>query len=200
MARLLFTSRKFGSLADPVDETERLKLAKLLNKQVQFMAQTHSNEIAVVDQQGNTPSADGLVTANKDIALAVRVADCLPLLLLSKQAVAAVHVGRKGLLNQVAVNAVKKMQELGASNITGVVGPHICGKCYEVDAQMYADITKLHPATGGKQNHLNLYAGLVEQLSDLPLSNLDICTKEDLTYFSHRASGEAGRQVGVISL
>jgi len=48
------------------------------------MAQTHGNEIAVVDQQGMTPSADGLVTANKDIALAVRVADCLPLLLLSK--------------------------------------------------------------------------------------------------------------------
>jgi polyphenol oxidase len=200
MARLLFTSRKFGSLADPVDESERLKLAKLLNKQVQFMAQTHGNEIAVVDQQGMTPSADCLVTANKDIALAVRVADCLPLLLLSKQAVAAVHVGRKGLLNQVAVNAVKKMQELGASNITGVVGPHICGECYEVDPQMYADITKLHPATGGKQNHLNLYTGLVEQLSDLPLSNLDICTKEDSGYFSHRASGEAGRQVGVISL
>ena len=92
------------------------------------------------------------------------------------------------------------MQELGASNIAGVVGPHICGDCYEVDAQMYVDITKLHPATGGKQNHLNLYAGLVAQLSDLPLSNLDICTKEESAYFSHRASGEAGRQVGVISL
>ena len=146
MARLLFTSRKFGSLADPVDETGRLKLAKLLNKRVQFMAQTHGNEIAVVDQQGMTPSADGLVTANKDIALAVRVADCLPLLLLSKQAVAAVHVGRKGLLNQVAVNAVKKMQELGASNITGIVGPHICGECYEVDPQMYADSCSTSPA------------------------------------------------------
>ena len=200
MARLLFTSRKFGSLADPVDQTERLNLAKFLNKQVEFMAQSHSNEIAVVNQQGMTPSADGLVTTNKDIALAVRVADCLPLLLFSKQAVAAVHVGRKGLLNKVAVNAVKKMQELGASNISGVVGPHICGDCYEVDAQMYADIIKLHPATGGKQNHLNLYAGLVAQLSDLPLSNLDICTKEESAYFSHRASGEAGRQVGVISL
>ena len=200
MARLLFTSRKFGSLADPVDQTERLKLAKFLNKQVEFMAQSHSNEIAVVNQQGTTPSADGLVTTNKDIALAVRVADCLPLLLFSKQAVAAVHVGRKGLLNKVAVNAVKKMQELGASNISGVVGPHICGNCYEVDAQMYADIIKLHPATGGKRNHLNLYAGLAQQLSDLPLSNLGICTKENSDYFSYRAHGEAGRQVGVISL
>ena len=200
MARLLFTSRNFGSLADPVNQSEKEKLEELLNKQVQFMSQTHSNEITVVDQAGTTPGADGLVCTNKDIALAVRVADCIPLLLISSQAVAAVHVGRKGLLNEVAVNAVKKMRELGSSNITGVVGPHICGNCYEVDAQMYADITKLHPATGGKQNYLNLYAGLAQQLSDLPLSNIGICTKENSDYFSYRAHGEAGRQVGVISL
>jgi len=42
------------------------------------------------------------------------------------------------------------MQELGASNITGVVGPHICGECYEVDPQMYADITKTPPSNWWK--------------------------------------------------
>lgn len=88
------------------------------------------------------------------------MADCLPLLLHSTTVVAAVHVGRKGLLNKVALNAVTQMRLLGAEQITGIVGPHICGNCYEVDSQMFTEITKTHPATAGKNKHLNLLLAL----------------------------------------
>ena len=164
------------------------------------MNQSHSNLVSVVSDSAITPAADGLVTTNREIALAVRIADCLPLLLTSNESVAAVHVGRKGLLNQVALNAVKRMKELGSTQITGLVGPHICGNCYEVDSQMYEEILKDHPATGGKVNHLNLFAGLESQLAGIKLTNLSICTKENPEYFSYRAGDKTGRQVGVISL
>jgi copper oxidase (laccase) domain-containing protein len=114
--------------------------------------------------------------------------------------IAAVHVGRKGLMNQVAVNAVAEMKKLGAAEITGVVGPHICGQCYEVGADIFSEVTDAYPATFKKQNHLDLYAGLVSQLPQVKLSNINLCTKENTDYFSYRAHGEGGRQVGVISL
>jgi YfiH family protein len=198
MARLLFTSRKFGSLADPLSSENLSHLSTLIGKPIQVMQQVHGDEVVVIDGPTQAPIADGLVTSSKEIALAVRVADCLPLLMYSEQVVAAVHVGRKGLVNKVAINAVEQMRKLGAGEIRGVVGPHICGECYEVGPDLYAQVGANHPAAAKKSNYLNLYAGLVEQL--ITLTNLNLCTKELAYYFSHRASGEIGRQVGVISL
>ena len=200
MARLLFTARQFGSLADPVSSGNIERLSKLLAKPIQIMTQDHGNQVSVIEQSISAPVADAIVSSNKEIALAVRVADCLPLLLYSTNVIAAVHVGRKGLMNQVAVNAVAEMKKLGAKEITGVVGPHICGQCYQVGADIFAEVTAAYPATFKKQNHLDLYAGLVSQLPEVKLSNVNLCTKENTDYFSYRAHGEGGRQVGVISL
>ena len=200
MARLLFTARDFGSLADPVLNENIERLSKLVAKPIQVMTQEHGNQVSVIERPISAPVADAMVSCSKEIALAVRVADCLPLLLYSNNVIAAVHVGRKGLMNQVAVNAVTQMRKLGAKEITGVVGPHICGQCYEVGADIFTEVTYAYPATFKKQNYLDLYAGLVSQLPEIKLSNIDICTKENTDYFSYRANGEAGRQVGVISL
>jgi YfiH family protein len=200
MARLLFTSREFGSLADPVLSANIEKLSKLVAKPIQLMTQNHGNQVCVIDKSISAPVADAIVSNNKDIALAVRVADCLPLLLYSNNVIAAVHVGRKGLLNQVAVNAVAQMKKLGAKEISGVVGPHICGECYEVGIDIFAEVTNAYPASFKKPNYLDLYAGLVSQLPEIKLSNLDICTVENSGCFSYRAHGESGRQVGVITL
>ena len=204
MARLLFTSRHFGSLASPLKSESAKQLSQLIGKPVYFMNQSHGNEIAVVDEMSSPSGAvfdgDGVVTDKANVALAVQVADCLPLLLYSKNVVAAVHVGRKGLLNKVALAALDQMKAMGASKITGVVGPHICGNCYEVDPEMYSQITKEHPATAGKNNHLNLFAGLKDQLNEIKITDLGMCTKENPDYFSHRADATLGRQVGVISL
>ncbi len=200
MARLLFTSRYFGSLADPSTGETLPQLSKLIGKPTQLMQQVHGDQVVVVDSPTTIPTADALVTNNKEIALAVRVADCIPLLMYSENVVAAVHVGRKGLVNKVAVHAVDQMLKLGAKEIQGVVGPHICGNCYEVGPEMYTQIIEKHPAAAGKSSYLNLYAGLVEQLTGISLTNINLCTRELPRYFSYRANAEIGRQVGVISL
>lgn len=204
MARLLFTSRHYGSLDNPQTSDSAKQLSRLIGNPIYFMKQTHGNKIVVVDSQSSPNGAiydgDAVVTDKPNVALAVQVADCLPLLLISKSVVAAVHVGRKGLLNKVAVAALDQMKKLGADQISGVVGPHICGECYEVDSQMYSQITKEYPATGGKSNHLNLLAGLKDQLAKVEITSLGICTKENSDYFSYRKDATLGRQVGVISL
>ncbi len=202
MARLLFTGKAFGSFDLANGDSAKASLKKHLSvSKVFYMKQVHGNSIQTTsDTSPDLSEVDGLVTNQKSIALAVQVADCLPLLLQSDLAIAAVHVGRKGLVNGVAIKAVAAMKELGATSITGVVGPHICGKCYEVDKEMFDEITRDHPATKSSGRNLNLYAGLTEQIPDVTLENLDICTLENPDYFSFRRGGETGRQVGVICL
>jgi len=202
MARLLFTGKAFGTFDLQNGDQSKASLQKALSvSNIFYMKQVHGNKIEIISETStDLPEADGLVTNQKSIALAVQIADCLPLLLQSDVAVAAVHVGRKGLLNGVAVKAVAALKQLGATKITGVVGPHICGNCYEVDKAMFDEITNQHPATKSAGRNLNLFAGLAEQISDIPLENLNICTLENPNYFSFRRGGESGRQVGVICL
>jgi YfiH family protein len=202
MARLLFTGKAFGTFELQNGDAAKLSLQNLLTvSNLSFMKQVHGNTVETISSpSSDLPEADALVTNQKSIALAVQIADCLPLLLQSDVAVAAVHVGRKGLLNGVAVAAVAALKQFGATKITGVVGPHICGNCYEVDQSMFDEITKQHPATKSDGRNLNLFAGLAAQISDIPLVNLNICTLENPDYFSFRRGGESGRQVGVICL
>ena len=200
MARLLFTGKAAGTY-DPISGLEnRDEISKSLAVPTTiFMKQVHGNTVVIVDEASNNLlEADALVTNKKSIALAVQAADCLPLLLQSDGVVAAVHVGRKGLLNGVALAAVAAMQDLGAGQITGVVGPHICGSCYEVDQVMFDEITQIHPDTAASNRRLNLFAGLVAQIPQVALTNMNICTLENPNYFSFRRGAESGRQVGVI--
>jgi YfiH family protein len=202
MARLLFTGKAFGTFDLQNGDQSKASLQKALSlSNIYYMKQVHGNTVQTIsNESSNLPEVDALVTNQKSIALAVQIADCLPLLLQSDVAVAAVHVGRKGLLNGVAVAAVAALKQFGATKITGVVGPHICGNCYEVDQSMVDEITKQHPATKSDGRNLNLFAGLAAQISDIPLVNLNICTLENPDYFSFRRGGESGRQVGVICL
>ena len=200
MARLLFTGKAAGTY-DPISGLEnRDEISKSLAVPTTiFMKQVHGNTVVIVDEASNNLlEADALVTNKKSIALAVQAADCLPLLLQSDGVVAAVHVGRKGLLNGVALAAVAAMQDLGAEQITGVVGPHICGSCYEVDQVMFDEITQIHPGSAASNRRLNLFAGLVAQIPQVALTNMNICTRENPSYFSFRRGAESGRQVGVI--
>src|SRR6185436_9668321 len=71
--------------------------------QLLFMNQCHGSDVVVVDGpwQGEPPEADGLVTTSTNLALAVLVADCTPVLLVDGVAgvAAAVHAGRPGLMS-----------------------------------------------------------------------------------------------------
>lgn len=171
----------------------------------QFMNQVHGNTIGLVEGIAvQEPIADGLVTTEGGLALGVLVADCIPLLLWSGEIIAAVHVGRKGLLNGVAINAVKVMLSLGAENIEGVMGPSICGKCYEVGEDVYEEVSEKYPharsLTSRKTLSLDLPAALFHELDvmNIKMTSSSECTVENHNYFSYRRDGVTGRQAGLI--
>jgi polyphenol oxidase len=172
---------------------------------IQFMEQVHGDHIEVIDDfTQSSPTADALVTSNPQIALAVMVADCIPLLLANQGSIAAVHVGRKGLLNGVWHRAIVKMRELDSSPISAVIGPSICGRCYEVSPEIFAEVTQLFPRAAAETSQgrpsLDLAAALTFELEKIEIEVLTIarCTVEDSSLYSYRRDGVTGRQAGVI--
>lgn len=173
----------------------------------QFMNQVHGNRIALIEEvTDEVPTADALITGIPGISLAVMTADCIPLLLHSRESVAAVHVGRKGLINDVAIKTVELMREMGATDISAILGPSICGTCYEVSEEVFNEVIHLHPLAASRTVKNTLSLDLPRALSaaltgvGVSVKRSEECTVEDLDYFSYRRDGVTGRQVGVISL
>jgi copper oxidase (laccase) domain-containing protein len=90
---------------------------------------------------------------------------------------------------------------------TAVIGPAICGRCYEVPADMRADVDRLVPGSGSVSRtgtpSLDLAAGAASMLSALGIASVrrtDLCTMEDPRFYSYRRDGVTGRFAGVVML
>jgi YfiH family protein len=157
-----------------------------------------------------TPIADALVTARRDVGLMIRVADCVPIVLADPVAgvVGAVHAGRQGVALDIVGRTAERMRALGATDLRAWVGPHVCGRCYEVPAELRAEVAALvpqaHAETSWGTPALDLGAGVLAQLAaaGVPAARIrqvDRCTLEDEGLHSHRRDGDkAGRLAGLV--
>ena len=193
-----------GDSAETVARNREL-LSKITGP-IQFMNQVHGDEVVEVKSIGDDPTCDALITRAPGIALAVMVADCIPLLLSSSTVIGAVHVGRRGLMNSVAVKAVEAMRKLGAAQIHAQLGPSICGRCYEVPQELADEVVAKHPAASSLTNNLTPALDLPRALiADLVAIGVTyeasaICTLENDEYFSYRRHNITGRNAGVVWL
>jgi polyphenol oxidase len=173
-----------------------------------LMRQVHGADVAVIDTGSDEPpTADALVTQLPGVALTVRAADCVPLLLAdpARGIVAAAHAGRPGLVAGIVPNAVAAMRELGAADITAWLGPHVCGSCYEVPEQMRADVAAVVPEAFAETSwgtpSVDIGAGVTAQLRAERVEVVDAsrCTFEDDDLYSYRRQGkESGRLAGLV--
>lgn len=191
-------------------------LARLLERPVAYVDQVHGTGVRVLDDPADAAApveADAQVTRRRDVALAVLVADCLPVLLadVGGGVVGCAHAGRRGLLDGVLERTVEAMTALGAdpARTTAVIGPSICGSCYEVPADMAAhadaDRPGIRSATRWGSSGLDLRAGARAALRDAGLAADRIladapCTLEDERFHSHRRTAHAGRIAGIVHL
>ena len=183
------------------------------------LAQVHGPDVVVVDAEllatwgpeqhlgsgaTGTPlqAADALVTTQPGVALCIRVADCLPVLFVdsARGVIGAAHAGRVGLAAGVLPRTVDAMRELGAGEIQAWFGPHICGACYEVPADMREDVARGLPEAYAETSwgtpSLNLGAAAEAQLRALGcvVRREDPCTRTTPALHSHRRDGaDAGR-------
>jgi YfiH family protein len=193
-----------GDSAETVSLNRQL-LSKMTGP-IQFMNQVHGDEVVEIKSLIDDPTCDGLITSVPGIALAVMVADCIPLLLTSTTVVGAVHVGRRGLMNSVAVKTIESMRKLGAAQIHAQLGPSICGRCYEVPQELADEVIAKHPAASSLTNNLtpalDLPRALIAEFvaHDVTYEASPICTLENDEYFSYRRHNITGRNAGVVWL
>jgi len=205
-----FESLNLALVGDDDPEATRRNTALVLadfaaGAELADMEQVHGNTVARAG--GPRERCDALVTDQPDTVLMVRVADCVPVLLADPEArvIGAAHAGRKGVAAGVVSACVEQMRELGAADISAWVGPHICGRCYEVPDELRDEIAAVEPATASTTSWgtpaLDLGAGVRAQLERLAVTVHDVsrCTLESPDLYSHRRDGSgAGRLAGVI--
>jgi YfiH family protein len=173
----------------------------------------HGALVHVVEDPSSTaadlPVADALVTRVPGVVLMVRVADCVPVLLADLHAgvVGAVHAGRPGLVAGVVPRALEALHALGAQSVNAWIGPHVCGACYEVPAEMRAEVTAVVPAAFAETSwgtpSVDVGAGVVAQLQEAGVDVVDRsrCTIENEDLFSYRRQGRrSGRLAGLVRL
>ena len=153
---------------------------------------------------------DILLTAQPRVGLVVQTADCVPILLVSKRAVGAVHAGWRGTeLNAAgaAVEAIGSRYGIAPEEISAHIGPSIGVCCYEIGGEVAARFAGdfLRRPCGGKFR-LDLKAANRAQLeaAGIPPGNIDavpVCTKcggPELA--SYRRDGKnAGRMIALVA-
>jgi YfiH family protein len=185
----------------------RRLLEQEVGRPVVYMAQCHGAEVAVIaDLPVAPPRCDAVVTANPAVALAVLVADCVPVLLAGAAGVvAAVHAGRPGLVAGVVPRTLEVMAGLGAGTVDAVVGPSVCGRCYEVPEEMRAQAAGAHPVSATVSwtgtPAVDVAAGVVAQLHEAGVAVTWVpgCTRERPDLYSYRRDGLTGRFAGVVA-
>ncbi len=157
------------------------------------------------------PPADAMFTDSPEVALGILVADCAPVLLADPAArlVGAAHAGRAGLALGVVPELVAAMTAAGAQpgRIRAVIGPAICGGCYELPAALAARVSAAAPGSACVTRRgtpgVDLRAGLRAQLRRLGVRRVSDdarCTAESAELFSYRRDGTTGRFAGLIWL
>lgn len=175
---------------------------------VVYLNQVHGRDVAVVDGlvPAEPPTADGVVTARAGLGLAVMAADCVPVLLADPVAgvIGAAHAGRKGMVAGVVSATVQQMRRLGAGDVQAVVGPSICGRCYEVPREMRDEAAAVRPVSASVTWRgtpgIDVAAGVVDELASagIGLTWVPGCTLEHERLYSYRRNPRTGRFAGVV--
>jgi len=148
-----------------------------------------------------TEEADGHIATEKGIALTVSIADCVPIFIAHPSgAVAILHSGWRGTASRIIDSGLAEFarRKIPPDELLVHLGPAICGRCYEVSADVRAQLTG---ETANRPGHVDLRSLLAEHAHDAGVLKVTVspyCTKCDNDrFFSHRA-GDTGRQLGVI--
>lgn len=103
---------------------------------------------SAAEQVSQPPEADAVVSTWPGRSVGVVTADCVPVLVASRdgRSVAAVHAGWRGLACNAIAAAVSALGEIGvpARELVAAIGPHIGSCCYEVDAPVVSALRSVY--------------------------------------------------------
>jgi YfiH family protein len=234
VASHLFTSRDVSFRGRNADaDYARLGASfDLPSTGVVFVTQVHGRATLIVrpGEMVDPVDADGVISTDPARAVAVRVADCVPILLADsrQRVVAAVHAGWRGTSAGVAAATVDAIAQLGIppADLVAAIGPSIGPCCYQVDERVHrsfrdapsaprpgtvtdgpAPVASWFHGDGPDHWRLDLWRANAEQLvtAGVPAAAIHVaryCTADHLERcFSYRAEGAGtGRMIAAIRL
>ncbi len=173
------------------------------------ISQVHGRTVLEATAPGVVGEADALWTRRRGLALAVRTADCVPVLLAGDGVVAAVHAGWRGIAAGVVPATLAALG--GGDGLVAAVGPAISGAVYEVGPEVVSGLRDagIPPEVflveaGGPRPHVDPRAAVAWQLARGGVASVEVlpwCTFSDRTLHSHRRDGAAsGRQAAMVVL
>jgi YfiH family protein len=178
-----------------------------------YVHQIHGGDVAIADANfENGRRADALLTTDASKILAIRTADCVPILLsdTTGKIVAAVHAGWRGIIANVLLNTIAQMKH-SPSQLLAAIGPCIGFDAFEVGPEVldhftaaFADAAPIRRTSNGKGN-VDLRQACRLQLlqAGIPgaqIDQTDRCTVRNADeFFSHRRdNGVTGRMAALI--
>jgi YfiH family protein len=170
-------------------------------------------EAEIRDRYNGQLQADAIVTAEPNVLLTIRIADCVPILLASQDGriVGAAHAGWRGIVGNVIDKTVRTMHEQGAApeSLVAAIGPCISVENFEVGEEVAAefarhDLGQAVQSQPGRKPHIDLQLAAKAQLERSGVTRIDgneLCTFRDAAeFYSHRRdNGITGRMAAVIA-
>lgn len=173
----------------------------VLTSRVMLPVQTHSARVVTIGDEEDSDDldgVDGLVTTRRGLAIGVRTADCLPLLMADAEGcvVAAIHCGWRGCVAGIATEGVRAMTAAGArpERIVASFGPHICQECFEVGEEVAVQFPPeaIIRREDWARPHVSLAKAVELQLRAAgvdSIANTCVCSFETPAYYSVRRQG-----------
>lgn len=212
-------SFEVGDQRKMVEENYRRAKSALKIKRIITIKQIHSNRVFEVTSDSVKkglsqfklekllPSGDGIYTQDEEIALGVKVADCIPIYFFTKNGVIGIaHAGWRGTYKMVVVKMVKKICKrfnLKPESINFVLGPGIEKDCYEVSPELKKKFAnRFAKIKLDKTENLDLKELNRRLLKDLGLKeypSLDYCPFcNSNLFYSARRNKPTGRNLALI--
>ena len=168
--------------------------------------QVHGTNVVIHHSQWDgwlrVDEADGHVSTDRGVALVVTVADCVPVFIAHPSGAAAIlHSGWRGTAGRIIERGIDALALRGFAigELRVHLGPAICGKCYEVGADVFRQLTGRD--SSGATARIDLRSVIADHARAAGVRHITtstFCTHcDNERFYSHRA-GDVGRQIGVI--
>ena len=192
-------------------------------KNLFLLHQIHSNKFVFINRKFNNNKkkiiGDALITKNKNIALGILTADCVPILIYDQKLkiISVIHAGWKSTYKDIIKKVVKFLLKNGSKtkDLYAVVGPSITEKNYEVQKDFKGKFLKKDKKSKNffkirkNKTYFGLNKYVYNQLKKIGIKNLEIINKDTFdqknNFFSSRRSiqnkeNDYGRNISIIMI
>lgn len=201
---IAYSTRKDGDVFDRKDVMRSVKKIRKKFKHIIVPKLQHGSKSEVGNIQMNEPLCDAIILPTTEIAITMRLADCLPVVLFDpKQRVAAlIHGGWRSLLQNIIPLTIQRMQiefHVNPSNTYAWIGPSLRSCCNVVHppiVQGYFSEWKQYITSSSKGIMVDLQHAAIKHFLDNGLLrehiiDSELCTYHNEEFYSFRKQSES---------